>query len=196
MHPRFSVLVQAVCGFSIVLVFYSALWYVPCSQCLSFDYSVYHFFAHAPNLESLIKRFIFPFKGIFSVLPIRTNDMRLSSDTRHLSSQIYIFRYSNYDKELVSNWYFLYHRFFRAATIITQHLRVDFSVSVNIFSATHNFSTRQIFIIRDRFLSWIYSDWYGSNYNFPTKHNVIYVYNVLDIYNIPYVYNVNIFSDQ
>ena len=49
-------------------------------------FSVYHFSVHAQNLESLIKRFIFPFKGIFSALPIRTSDMRLSSDTRHLSS--------------------------------------------------------------------------------------------------------------
>lgn len=86
MHVRFSVLVSVVCIFSIVLVFHSALWYAPHSQGSRFDYSVYQFSVHTPNPESLIKRFIFPFKGIFSVHPTRTNDIRLSSDTRHLSS--------------------------------------------------------------------------------------------------------------
>ena len=88
----FRACVGSVC-FSIVLVFYSALWYAPDAPWLSvyFPYGkrqqfVYQFSAHAPNLESLIKRFIFPFKGIFSVLPIRTSTIRLSSDTRHLSS--------------------------------------------------------------------------------------------------------------
>lgn len=59
-----------------------------CTMLARFErlFSVYHFSVHAPNLESLIKRFIFPFKGVFSVLPIRTSIMRLSSDTRHLSS--------------------------------------------------------------------------------------------------------------
>lgn len=82
----FSVLVCAVCNFSIMLVIYSALWYAPDALGLTVDYSLYQFSAHATNPESLIKRFIFPFNGIFSVLPISTSTMRLSSDTRHFSS--------------------------------------------------------------------------------------------------------------
>lgn len=93
MRVRFSVLVSVVCSFSVALVFYSALWYAPDVQCSRVDYSVverrqsvYQFSVHAPNLQSLIKRFIFRFKGIFSVPRLRTKGYRLSSRVRHLSS--------------------------------------------------------------------------------------------------------------
>lgn len=80
--------------------------------------SVYQFSVHAPNIESLIKRFIFRFKGIFSVLPIRTNDMRLSSDTRHFPVRyIYLGTIT-----MINNWYL-------TGIFFTK----DFSVSYHVF---------------------------------------------------------------
>lgn len=82
-------------GVLVSCIFLPCLRFVPCRASELFPWRVgvnvgvnpfISFSAHASNLQSLIKRFIFPFKGIFSVLPIRTSTMRLSSDTWHLSS--------------------------------------------------------------------------------------------------------------
>ena len=78
--------VYFVCWFSIVLVFYSALWYAQYFSVVERRQSVYQFSAHVTNLQSLIKRFIFRFKGVFSVPRLRTKGYRLSGRVRHLSS--------------------------------------------------------------------------------------------------------------
>lgn len=82
-------------GVLVSCIFIPRLRFVPCRASELFPWRVgvnvgvnpfINFSVHTTNLQSLIKRFIFRFKGIFSVLPIRTRGMRLSSDTRHLSS--------------------------------------------------------------------------------------------------------------
>ena len=82
-------------GVLVSRIFLPRLRFVPCRARELFPWRVgvnvcvnpfISFSAHASNLQSLIKRFIFRFKGIFSVQRLRTKGSRLSSDTRHLSS--------------------------------------------------------------------------------------------------------------